>query len=93
MAINEQIATCAEQYSRWKQLALDAQTLPSMKECLGKAMFWMELQSSFVALWSVERTLGSDPAVKRKLVVAKTNLSRKLADYAQKTLDELGWTG
>ena len=93
MAINEQVATCAVQYGRWKQLALDAQTLPAMKECLGKAMFWMELQSSFVALWSVERALGGDPAVKRKLALAKTNLSRKLADYAQRTLEELGWMG
>jgi len=91
MPIYEQIATCAEQYSRWKRLALDAQTLPAMKECLEKAMFWMELQSSFVALWSVERTMGNDPSAKRKLIVAKSNLSRKLADYAQKTLDELNW--
>jgi len=91
MPIHEQIATCAEQYGRWKRLALDAQTLPAMKECLGKALFWLELQNSFVALWSVERTMGDDPSVKRKLIFAKTNLSRKLADYAQKTLDELGW--
>jgi hypothetical protein len=91
MPIHEQIETCAEQYGRWKRLALDAQTLPAMKECLGKALFWLELQSSFVALWSVERTIGNDPSVKRKLIVAKSNLSRKLADYAQKTLDELGW--
>ncbi|MFH1623425.1 MAG: hypothetical protein ABIA12_02850 [Candidatus Aenigmatarchaeota archaeon] len=91
MPIHEQIATCAGQYSRWKRLALDAQTLPAMKECLNKALFWMELQSSFVALWGVERTMGNDPSVKRKLILAKTNLSRKLADYAQKTLDELNW--
>lgn len=91
MPISEQIATCAQQYSRWKQLAMAARTLPAMKECLDKAMFWMELQSSFVALWSVERAMGNDPSVKRKLIVAKSNLSRKLADYAQKTLDELGW--
>jgi len=91
MPIHEQIETCAEQYGRWKRLALDAQTLPAMKECLGKALFWLELQSSFVALWSVERTIGNDPSVKRKLIVAKSNLSRKLADYAQKTLDELNW--
>lgn len=91
MPIHEQLATCAEQYSRWKRLALDAQSLPAVKECLEKAMFWMELQSSFVALWSVERSMGNDPSVKRKLIVAKSNLSRKLADYAQKTLDEIGW--
>jgi len=91
MPIETQIATCSEQYSRWKRLALDAQTLPEVKECLNKALFWLELQTAFVALWNIEETRGKDPAVKRQLIVAKTNLSKRLADYAQKTLEEIKW--
>jgi len=91
MAIEQQIATCSEQYDKWKRLALDAQSLPEVKEMLSKALFWLELQTAFVTLWSVEKTCSKDPSVKRKLILAKTNLTRKLADYAQKTLDELNW--
>ena len=91
MPIDTQMATCAEQYSKWKQLALDAQTLPEVKECLSKALFWLELQTAFMALWNIEQTRGKDPAVKRQLIVAKANLSKLLADYAQKTLDEINW--
>lgn len=92
MAIGNQIATCSEQYSRWKRMALDAKTLTAVKECLDKALFWLELQTAFVALWSVEQTRGKDPTVKRKLIFAKANLSKRLADYAQKTLEEIGWS-
>jgi hypothetical protein len=91
MPIETQMATCTEQYSRWKRLALDAQSLPEVKEYLNKALFWLELQTAFVALWSIEQNRGKDPVVKHQLIIAKTNLSRKLADYAQKTLDEIKW--
>ncbi len=89
MAVQDQIATCSRQYARWKELALKAQTMPELKMYLKKAMFWMELQSAFVALWSVEQIKGNDPEVKRKLIIAKSNLSKKLADYAQKVLSEI----
>lgn len=91
MPIDTQLSTCAEQYSRWKKLALDARTLPEMKECLNKALFWLELHTAFVALWSIEQTRGRDPTVKRHLITAKANLSKKLTEYAQKSLDELNW--
>lgn len=91
MTIGTQMSTCAGQYSKWKKMALDAQTLPEVKECLNKALFWLELQTAFVALWSVEQIRGKDPAVKRQLISAKTNLTKRLADYAQKTLDEINW--
>ena len=91
MAIENQIARCSEQYSQWKKLAMDADTVPEIKECLGKAMFWMELQTAFMALWNIEKTRGNEPEVKQHLIVAKSNLSKKLADYAQKTLDEIKW--
>jgi hypothetical protein len=57
--------------------------------CLEKAMFWMELQSAFVALWGIENTRGDDPEIKRKLITAKSNLSKRLADYAEEVLDEI----
>jgi len=91
MTIQNQVARCAEQYGQWKKLAMDADTMPEMKECLGKALFWMELQTAFMTLWNIEKTRGNEPEVKQQLIVAKTNLSRKLADYAQKTLDEINW--
>lgn len=89
MVIKDQIATCSRQYARWKELALDAQTMPELKMCLKKAIFWMELQTAFVALWSVEQARGNDPQVKRKLILAKSNLSKRLANYAQEVLDEI----
>lgn len=89
MPIEQQIALCSKQYSKWKGLALAAQALPEVKECLEKAMFWMELQTAFVALWSVEQARGNDPAVRRNLIIAKSNLSKKLADYAEKSLNEI----
>jgi hypothetical protein len=91
MPIDQQIALCSKQYGKWKRLALASQDMPEVKECLEKAMFWMELQTAFVALWSVEQARGSDPAVKRNLIIAKSNLSRKLADYAEKSLNEIKW--
>lgn len=91
MSINKQISTCSEQYSKWKRLAMNADTISDVKECLGKALFWLELQTAFVTLWSVEKAHGEDPNAKRSLILAKTNLSKKLADYAQKSLEELNW--
>jgi hypothetical protein len=89
MTVQKQIETCSEQYKRWKEMALGADSVSEVKRCLEKAMFWMELQTAFVALWSVETSNGSDPGVKHKLMLAKSNLSRKLADYAEKTLKEI----
>jgi hypothetical protein len=90
MTIEKQIQTCSDQYKRWKELALGADSIAEVKRCLEKALFWMELQTAFVALWSVETSSGSDPSVRRRLVVAKSNLSKKLADYAEQTLKEMG---
>ncbi len=91
MSIRNQVSTCSEQYSKWKKLAMDADTVSGVKECLNKALFWMELQTAFVTLWSIEKTNVNNSAAKMELIKAKTNLSKKLADYAQKTLEELNW--
>jgi len=88
-SISRQLDLCSNQYRRWKLLALDARELPEVKKCLGKALFWMELQSAFLALWSVEQVRGREPGVRDKLIVARANLSKRLADYAKQTLDEI----
>jgi hypothetical protein len=54
-----------------------------------KAFFWLELQTAFLILFSVEQTKGKDSKVKRSILMAKANLSRRLADYAKQTLDEI----
>ncbi len=70
---------------------MKAHTVPEIKECLGRALFWLELQTAFMALWNIENTKGSDPMVKRQLITAKSKLSRRLADYANETLEEIDW--
>lgn len=89
MTIVEQLEICSRQYKRWKLLALGSNSLPEIKRCLGKALFWLELQSAFLALWSIEQIRGNEPAVREKLIKARANLSKKLADYAKETLKEL----
>jgi hypothetical protein len=54
-----------------------------------KAFFWLELQAAFLVLFAVEQAKGKDKQIKRKILMAKANLSRRLADYAKQTLDEI----
>lgn len=84
MPIQNQIALCSEHYTRWKDIALTRGDIKAME----RAFFWLELQTAFVALHAVEQT-RNDVKTKRKLIIAKTNLSKKLADYANETLKEL----
>jgi hypothetical protein len=89
MSIERQLNLCSRQYGQWKTLALKAKDIGEVKKCLGKALFWMELQSAFLALWSVEQVHGKNPVVGDKLIIARANLSKKLADYAKETLNEI----
>ena len=91
MAIEDQIALCSEHFSKWKSMALSAEDANEAKRCMEKAFFWLELQSAFIALNAVEQTRGSDAQVKEKILHAKSNLTRKLVDYADETLKELGF--
>jgi hypothetical protein len=88
MSINRQLELCSRQYKQWKTFALDAKDLGEVKQCLGKALFWLELQSAFLALWSVEQVRGKDPKARNMLIKARANLSKRLADYAKQTLNE-----
>jgi hypothetical protein len=80
---------CSEHYKKWKKLALSAVDQKEANKCLEKAFFWLELQTAFITLSAIEQSKGNDPEVKKQLIVAKTNLSKKLADYAGKILDEI----
>jgi hypothetical protein len=40
-------------------------------------------------LFAIEQAKGNDSKIKRQLIIAKTNLSKRLADYANEILDEL----
>lgn len=86
--LREQVETCAVQARKWKETALSAASSEQTK-AMEKAFFWLELQSAFTFLWAVEQTQGRNPAVKKKLIFAKANLTRKLADYADKICKEL----
>lgn len=89
MSIEQQLDLCSRQYKRWKELALKANDIMEIKQCLEKAMFWLELNSAFMTLWSIEQVRGEDPTVQENISKAKANLSRKLADYAKDILDEI----
>lgn len=89
MNLQNQIATCSYHYQKWKNLALATVDPKEANRCMKKAFFWLELQSAFITLFAVEQTKGKDTKVKRQLLIAKTNLSKRLADYASEILNEL----
>ncbi len=89
MSFEEQLEICSFHYDKWKNAALAASNRDEVKRNLEKAFFWLELQTAFIALNSVEKYEGNDPKVKNKLLIAKTNLSKKLANYANDVLDEM----
>jgi hypothetical protein len=89
MPIESQIEMCTEHYQKWKDQALGTRDSIEARKAMERAFFWLELQTAFIALHSVEQVKGQDREVKRKLIVAKANLSKKLADYAKKILDEI----
>ena len=89
MNVQDQIETCSYHYQKWKNLALTTIDLKESKRCVEKAFFWLELQAAFVSLFTIEQSRGKDPKVRRQIKTAKTNLSKKLVDYANQILDEL----
>jgi hypothetical protein len=89
MLLQDQVQKCSNHYQKWKDLALNSLDPKESKRCMEKAFFWLELQTAFITLFAIEQTKGKDVRIKRKLIEAKTNLSKKLADYAKQTLDEM----
>jgi len=89
MTLQNQISTCSFHYQKWKNLALSTVDPKEANRCMKKAFFWLELQSAFIALFAIEQAKGNDPKIKRQLIIAKTNLSKRLAEYANEILNEL----
>lgn len=89
MSFEDQLEICSFHYNKWKNAALVSSSKEEMTKSLEKAFFWLELQTAFIALDYVEKYQGKDPKVKNKLLIAKTNLSKKLANYANDVLDEM----
>lgn len=90
MTLESQIALCSEHYQKWKNQALFAKDIYEARKALDRAFFWLELQTAFITLFALEQARGKDPETKKKLIVAKTNLSKKLADYANEIMKEIG---
>ena len=89
MPIKNQIALCTNHYRKWKKLALSAKNIKEIRESLERAFFWLELQTAFITLFTMEKLQDNDPEIKLKIISAKANLSKRLADYANTILDEL----
>ncbi|MEM5866392.1 MAG: hypothetical protein QXG39_00530 [Candidatus Aenigmatarchaeota archaeon] len=87
--MNEEISMCYENYQKWKRLALTTTSQQESKKFMEKAFFWLELQTAFITLFAAEQMRGKDPLFKRKILLAKANLSKKLAEYAEKILNEM----
>ena len=85
MGIESQISICTEHYKKWKDIALST----GDRNAIEKAFFWLELQSAFMALFTIEQTRGNDLKVKKSLIIAKTNLSKKLAEYANEIIRDI----
>ena len=91
MQVEHQIKICSHHYQKWKSLALSAHTIEQTRNFLERAFFWLELQTAFITLFTIEQSKGNDLKVSQKIILAKTNLSKKLTDYAKKILDEMKW--
>lgn len=79
---------CAYYYNKWKNLAISSKNFEEAKKFMKKAFFWLEIQLAYLALWSIENLRGKDPKVREKLIIAKANLAKKLADYAEEILKD-----
>jgi hypothetical protein len=91
MNLKEKLELCSKNYKRWRNRVFSAQDLNEAKRAAEKAFFWLELSSAFIWLWNIERLKGNNPKTLEKIVIAKTNLSKKLVEYMEKILEEIKW--
>lgn len=89
MNFQYQVKLCSQNYQKWKTLALSATTVQEANKYLERAFFWLELQTAFITLWSIEKAEGKRPDVKDRIFTAKANLTKKLVDYVDQTFKEL----
>ena len=89
MFTQSQMSMCSQHYQKWKNLALNTKSLAESRKCMEKAFFWLELQTAFFTLFTIERTEKRSPDTEMKIMTAKANLSKRLAEYAKEILNEL----
>jgi hypothetical protein len=89
MSLQDKLGLCSENYQKWKNMALNSKEMVEGMKCMDRAFFWLELQTAFITLFSVERAGGDGPETELKIITAKANLSRRLADYAKEIIREL----
>ncbi len=91
--LQDQIETCLQNYKRWKEKSLSSADVSETRRAASKAFFWSEMGSAFIILSAIEKSNAKNPELKRKIIVAKANLSKKLADYAERILSEIKLSG
>jgi len=89
MNLQEKLELCSTYYKKWKEKALSSQNLEQSKNAMQKAFFWLEMHSAFLALEAMKQK--SSPENLKKIILAKTNLSKKLIEYSEKILEEINW--
>jgi len=89
MMLDNQIALCTYHYEKWKNLALSAADINQSKKFMERALFWIELQTAFVTLFALEQMNADNKEFKKKLIVAKTNLVKKLTEYGNSIMSEI----
>lgn len=85
----EIVRICSSHYNYWKKEAVNASDPTNRIKAIEKAFFWLELQSSFLILWTIENSHQNDSEIQRKVLLARVNLNKKLLDYAEQVLKEL----
>ena len=79
---------CARHHAKWKRAADFTANKTQKKKYLERAVFWLEMQTDLVSLWSMENK-NSTVEDRRKTIQAKSNLSMKLSSYGKNFPDEL----
>ena len=89
MTPNEIVDMCSKHYNEWRDQALKAETKEEMMKYLNKSFFWMELQSNLLVLWTVENSFSEDQAIQDKVILAETNINKKIMDYMDTVFKDL----
>jgi len=79
---------CSENYKKWKEIALTANSVEEAKEAAKKAFFWLEMHCAVFALQVAEANALSDEA-KIKVLKARMRICQKMANYASQLLRKL----
>lgn len=87
--LEQDIQLCSSNYQKWKNLALNTNNLEDARKAVQKALFWIELHSAYITLWSIEQARGENPEMKNKIILAKIQICKRLVDYAEVLLNEI----